>query len=200
MWDSLCVYDIEHYKITSQPDACVCTERHMHFVRSLFHGSNRCRRFGLYSIAAWKKWRHSALGAGPFVAQRNREPIPAGYASKGHHKRRCKSSPRCALDNGRRAALQGPVLRRWRDLGRSACTELYGDQTVGNAGGGKQGAMLVDSSRSLSRSECGAGSLAHCLSPLAAPCARLPCPRRTALAGGIVPLAYAAPWHLGCRI
>ncbi|MFT6676011.1 MAG: hypothetical protein ACJAVM_002213 [Sulfitobacter sp.] len=193
------MYDIEHCNIARPSGDSFNAARQKYSVGGILGSCDRRGCYRVHRITYWQRQRACALGAGPSVAHGNRQPIPPRIVS-ACHLRKCQSPCRCTVGNGGRTALQGAILRDWRDLGRPTCLEFHRDQTISDAGRDEQPAVLAGSTCSLSQSECGPGSLAHCLASFFSASARPTGPRCAALACGIIPLTYAIPRHMGGQL
>ena len=201
IWDLLCVYDdIENCEIVSQTKTCGCTEVCTYAFRGFSICAKRCRRDRFHSIPTAKTKCPCALGAGSSVTKGNWPPLFARPALHGDHSCRCQPPCRCTLGDGRRAALQGTVLRYRRDLGRSTCAVFHRDKAVGTQGRGEQFAMLAYPARDLSRSQRRAGPLAHCIASVVCASAQSTGARRAALAGRVIPFAHPSTRHMGGQL
>jgi hypothetical protein len=169
-----------------------------HAVRGFFNDTSRwgCGRFCHGRCCGGE--RTYPVGAGSHVTERIWTAISAGAFGKttrdSHH---AQPRRRCSLGYGGRVALHVIVFGDWRNLGHPSCIGFHGDQAAGNTGRGQQSILLADTSGGRARSECRTKSLAHCITAVWGTSPRSASPRRSALAGGTVPLAPDTSRHMG---
>jgi hypothetical protein len=168
------------------------------FVRGLCRNGYRCWRSRLCSVAACQRVCPNFVDSRPDVTPGNRTPASSGpwpwtvHPVAGH-----RAARRCADRSGRRSAVQGTWRSSGRNLGQSARTELYCNETTGAAGRGHGGSLLVGEVWGNSRSQRRAGPLARGITAVCAQPRRCEGPRRSALAGGSVPVPRQTARHLG---
>lgn len=173
-----------------------------YFVGNLYRKRHRCRGGGICAdpYPAPRSCPHS-VGAGSFVAKGSGAAISTGpQRAATDTAGRCHTGRRCTLGNGGRIALQEPVCRDRRGLGRSTRAQLYRDQTPGLAVRGKWHSLLAYPARRQPRSKRGAGSLASDLAALKPASGRPQGPRRSALAGGTLPLTSHQSGRMGGQL
>ena len=187
-----------HIKFTPQTDAGLRAGRRAHAVRGFFDNALRwrCARFCHVRRSGYACTH--PVGAGSYVSERSRAALSAGVDDKAardpHH-----TTPRggCFMGDGGRVALRISGCGDWRGLGGTTCARFYRDQTAGDPGRGQPSALLADPPGGRARFKCGAKPLAHRLAAITAASARSTGPRRSALAGGIVPITAGASRNMG---
>ncbi len=194
------MYDIKHCKTAPETKTFGRARKPFCLVRGVSCHDDRCRHDRLHSFSTYKERRACFVGAGPHILQGNWQSVFTRIAPYGDHSCRCKPACRCALGGRGRIALQGAILRDWRNLGRPACADIHRDKATGDARRGTRGALLVGAPRSIARSECGARPLAYRFARLNAPSTRPPCPWCAALAGRAVSFSHASPRYLGGKL
>lgn len=194
------MYDIEYCTIALWSGDRFNADCQKYSVGGIPDGCSRCRCYWLYNITYRQKQRPCAVGSRSSVLQGNRQSVFAWTQSYSDDPRLCQQSGRRPLGNGRRIELQGPVWRDWRDMGRSPRAQFHCNKAACDAGRGEQLALLAGAARGVPQSECSAGSMAHRFTSLAASSARSASPRRTTLAGRIIPLAHETHWHMGGQL
>ncbi len=162
-------------------------------VRSVQRNLCRCRGGRVCSVAAWPIRRPAFVDSGSAVRPGNRASLYAGswvrsWNGAGHPADADFTPFRCADRRRGRVTLQRAFRCHCRNLGRSACIDVYGDQTSGVTGRGNRGSLLADPAWWHRRSECRAGPLARRLVALISQSRRCKVPRRAALAAGVVPV------------
>ncbi len=167
-------------------------------VRGLYRNGPGCRGGRFCAVTTWHGPWPCPVDSGPDVAPGNRTSASSGPWRKAIPSAAGKPAARRCADRGRgRTALQGACCGGGRGLGRSACTELYRNKASGIAGRGVGGALLAGAAWRHRRSECGAGPLADCVAAVRNQSGRCKGPRRSALAGGPVPVARQIARALG---
>ena len=176
-------------------------KRYWPFIKPFRNISGKCCRCGgggVCTLPYPKQPGPRSVGPGPAVGKRGRTSVSAGSQSAvPDPARRCDATRGRSSGNGGRVALQGIVRRDWRGLGRSAGVGLYRDQTAGAAIRGRRSSLLADPARHQSEFERGAGSLADRVAALGFASSRSNSPRRSAMAGRVVPLAAIATGDMG---
>ena len=167
-------------------------------VRGFCRNCCGCWRIRLCSIATYQKCCPRSVDSGPAITPGNRAATSFGpWVWAATSVDAYSAARRCSDRGGRGAALQGACGSGGRNLGRSARIEFYRDETTGPAGRGHGGSLLACQARGNSRSQCGTGPLARCLTAIGTQPRRYEGSRRPALAGRVVPITRQTTWHMG---
>lgn len=167
-----------------------------HAVRGVCANPCRCGGGGVCAVAACAWCGAGTLGARPAVCQRGRGAIFAGGGATF-----CDGA---AVAPGRGSGSDGGRFAQWwpdggggRSLGRANAVGFYRDTAIGAAGRGAGRGLLVDPAGGVARFKCRAQSVAGGILAIGAAPGRSAGTGRSALAGGIVPLALCRPRYMG---
>ena len=153
---------------------------------------------GLCAVAACQRFRPRFVDSGPDVTPGNRPAASSGpWAWAVHSAAGYRQIRRCPYRSGRGATLQGTCCSGGRSMGRSARIDLHRDKTLGTAGRGYGGSLLVGQAWGNCRSQCGAGPLARGITGVGAQPRRCESTRRSALADRPVPLPRQTTRRMG---
>jgi hypothetical protein len=185
-------------KVTPRTRTGLCAGKGAHPVRGFFDNAIRWRCPGFcHGRRSGCECTHP-VGARSHVAERIRAALSAGALGKStRHPHHPAAGRRCSVGDGGRLALCRVGHGHWRNLGRTTCIGFHGHAAVGHKGRGKQAALLAGAPGGCARSECRAKPLAHRIAAVAGTSARPPRPRRSALAGGVVPIPTSTSRHMG---
>lgn len=166
-------------------------------VRSLPRNRDRCGRHRFCAGPAAPYRCTGSLGAGSSFTQGGRAPL-SGRDRHGTAHHHCRSVPsrRCALGDGRRAALQGAGGGDRGNLGRSARARLHCHQTACPAIRGGGCALLADQAGCQPRPECRPRSMAHQRRAVCPASARWSGTGYATLVARSVPFAPVQAWQM----
>ncbi len=187
-----------HIKGSPRTSTGLCAGKRAHPVGGVFDHVNRRGGVGFCDVRHCPCECSCPVGAGSTVTERSRAAISAGASGKAapdscHLAARSRRS----VGDGGRVALHLTGGCDWRGLGRSARAGFYRHKAFGNPGRGQQSALLAGAPGSHARSECGAKPLAHFIPAIAGASPRSASPRRSAMAGGAVPVTSGASRNMG---
>ena len=101
-------------------------------------------------------WQTAVVDPGQGDPAGGRTTLPGRIANRGgHHPCECEQGHRCAVGDGRRAALWGFVRCDRGNLGGSACAGLHSHQATGAQGRSQHHPSLADATRHSPQPECG---------------------------------------------
>lgn len=182
-----------------EKDRCGCSAGgYLHALRSVF---GRCIGWVWQCVClvdAAKACGAAVLGAGQPFRQRGGATVFAGVkdgpAADPHH---AFARRRCFVGHGRGLGLCNAWRGDRRAVGRAAKPGFYGDTALGDAGRGRQSAVLADPPCCHTRFKCCSKPLAHYITAVRDAPARCPGPRQPTLEGGFVPVTPNPARHLG---
>lgn len=167
-------------------------------VRDVSRKRRGCGGRRVYSFAYPAQRTTGSMGSGQVVRKGGRTVLSArAQSALADPAGGCHPCCRCSSGDGGWVALQGPCSGDRRGLGGSACAWFHRDKAAGAAIRGKWNSLLADPARHKPRSECGTGPLAGGVDAFGPASPRSGSTRRSAVAGGPVPLSPFATGNMG---
>ena len=187
-----------HIHAPPRPDARLSAGPCAHFVRGVCRLAHRWRRGGLCAVHPSGHGGPHPVAARSDVAIRVWAALSAGAAGHARgHSSYAAARGRCVVGDGGRLALCLAGHGDRRGVGRAVRAGFHRDQTACHPGRGQQSALLADPPCRHPRFKCHPQPLAGGVLAIIATSARPSGPRRSALAGRIVPITGSASGHLG---